>query len=253
MVKKSSEILGLPVLSISEAMSHGRVQGLVINPDERAVDFFIVEPEAWYKEARLVATGDVISIGEDALTVESKAQIAPVGANSAALELLKRDVRAVGTKLLTSAGKFVGTVSEIGIDTATGKIVGYEWVPNDGDAPAGVIPAAAVITLGKDLIVLANEFQDKVLPSFETAREGAPVSPAPAPDLGTTPAASGTDPLQLFEAKQKQYLLGRKILARIVTDDGQVIAEEGQTVTQEIIDRAVAADKYVELALNTGE
>ncbi|MGQ9497974.1 MAG: PRC-barrel domain-containing protein [Desulfotomaculales bacterium] len=252
MVKKSSDILGLPVLSIAEATSHGRVQGLVINPDERAVDFFVVEPEVWYKEARLVATGDVMSIGDDALTVESKARIVPVGANTAALELLQKDVRALGTKLLTKTGKFVGSVSEIGIDTATGKIVGYEWIPNGQDAPAGVIPAAAIVTLGKDLIVVVNEFQDRVLPSFETAVQE-PAPHAPAPDPGSTVPAAGADPLEVFEAKQKQYLLGRKIQARIVADDGQVIAEEGQTVTQEIIDRAVAADKYVELALNTGE
>lgn len=253
MVKKSNEILGLPVLSIAEATDHGRVQGLVINPDERAVDFFVLEPEAWYQEARLVAAGDVMGIGEDALTVESKAQIVPVSANATALELLRKDVRVVGTKLLTRAGKFIGTVSEIGIDATTGKIMGYEWVPNGADAPAGVIPASAVVTLGKDLIVVANEFQDKVLPSFEAVEQGTSAPQTQALASGTVPSSPGADPLQLFEAKQKQYLIGRKILARIVADDGQVIAEQGDTVTQEVIDKAVAADKYVELALNTGE
>ncbi|MEW5762260.1 MAG: photosystem reaction center subunit H [Bacillota bacterium] len=250
MVKRSSDILGLPVLSLSEAAGQGRVQGLVINPHEGAVDFFVVEPQAWYQEPRLVAAGDVVGIGNDALTITSKSQLTPVSASTAALELLERDVRAVGTRLITRAGTFIGTVSEIGIDPATGKIVGYEWVPIGEESPAGIIPASAVVTLGKELIVVTSDFREKVLPSFE-AFDQAPASQAPA--AGAAPPPPGSDPLEVFEARQKQYLLGRKIVARVVADDGQVIAEEGDTVTQEIIDKAVAADKYVELALNTGE
>lgn len=59
------------------------------------------------------------------------------------------------------------------------------------------------------------------------------------------------DPLEFFENKQDEYLIGRKVNVTIIADNGEVIANEGDIVTPEIVERARANDKYVDLTLNT--
>ena len=39
-MKKSTEILGLPIISISEGMEIGKVKSLVINPEKGSLRFY---------------------------------------------------------------------------------------------------------------------------------------------------------------------------------------------------------------------
>lgn len=56
--------------------------------------------------------------------------------------------------------------------------------------------------------------------------------------------------LKHFEEQQRQYLLGKKVSMRIVADNGEVIAEEGETITDDIIKRAKAADRFIQLTMS---
>jgi hypothetical protein len=58
------------------------------------------------------------------------------------------------------------------------------------------------------------------------------------------------DPLELFEARQRQYLLGKKASKVIIGNGGKVIVGEGEIITNDIIERAVSEDKYIELTMN---
>jgi len=59
--------------------------------------------------------------------------------------------------------------------------------------------------------------------------------------------------LKHFEEQQRQYLLGKRLTMHIFAENGDIIAEEGQTITVEIIEKAVAANKYVQLTMNVRE
>lgn len=55
----------------------------------------------------------------------------------------------------------------------------------------------------------------------------------------------------MFEQRQRKYLIGRKVTKRIESENGELIAEEGQVVTEELLDRAKQAGKFAELSMNT--
>lgn len=57
------------------------------------------------------------------------------------------------------------------------------------------------------------------------------------------------DPLELFSEKQRQYLTGKKAGKTIVDAKGNIIITEGATITEDIIEHALKADKYVELTM----
>jgi hypothetical protein len=53
-----------------------------------------------------------------------------------------------------------------------------------------------------------------------------------------------------FEDKQRKYLLGKKANRRIETDNGVVIVEQGGEITEEVIQKAKLAGKFVELSMS---
>lgn len=247
-MKLKNQIVGLPVLSIVEVAALGKVEDLVINPDTGSVDFLILEPKEWYLERRVISIQAVAGIGEDALTTETETNIVSITSVPAAVELLKKQVAVTGSQVITKKGRMNGSIDEIVIDEQTGKITACRWLAGDGSR-SGLIPANQVVTFGKGMLVVEENFDATLLENASQIDVGIVHKPVLEKPAVETPE----DPLQFFEDKQKQYLIGRTITTDILSNDGEIIAEQGQKVTQDMVDRAVAADKFVELTLNTRE
>lgn len=247
-MKLKSQIVGLPVLSIVEVASLGKVEELVVNPDTGSVDFLILEPEQWYLEHRLISIHDVAGIGEDALTTETKTNVINISSVPNAIELVRKEIGVVGSQVITKKGRKNGGIDEIVIDEQTGKISGCRWIAADG-VKTGIIPTEQVITYGKGMLVVEENFEATLLDNSSEIQVQAP----PQPIFEQNQTTVDADPLQFFEDKQKQYLIGRTVTTDILSDEGEIIAEQGDKVTQDMVDKAVAADKFVELTLNTRE
>jgi len=52
------------------------------------------------------------------------------------------------------------------------------------------------------------------------------------------------------EDRHRRFLLGKKATRRIATDNGIVIAEEGADITEEVLQKAKLANKFIELSMN---
>lgn len=245
-MRKSREIIGLPVLSISEVATLGSAKGLLVNPATGTVDFVAVDRDGGFRECLVVPFTSLEGIGPDALTVAGGEAARTLSSVPEALNLLDRQVRLIDTRVMTRKGQIAGVISEFAVDEESGRLMGLEVVLSGQGNPAGVVPAANVVTYGRDLVVVDQDLESILVPGFDNLEAAA----QPASSLSEAPKV--TDPLQYFEQQQKQLLLGRKVAQRITADDGTVIAEAGDTVTQEIIDQAVKYDKYVDLALHTG-
>ncbi len=70
--------------------------------------------------------------------------------------------------------------------------------------------------------------------------KAAKVPEAPAPSVTASSA----------ENRHRQFLLGKKATRRITTDTGIVIVDEGGDVTEEVLQKAKLANKFVELSMN---
>ncbi|WP_273483421.1 PRC-barrel domain-containing protein [Desulforamulus ruminis] len=247
-MKLKNQIVGLPVLSIAEVALLGKVEDLIIHPETGSVDYLMIEPETWYMERRLISFKDITGIGQDALTTETKTNVVPVTSVPAALDLLNRGVQVVGSRVITRKGRIKGTINELAIDDETGRISACRW-ESGGDSTSGYIPSSLIITFGKELLVVEEDFEAQLSDSLpQTIQEAAGPS-----DTQVQETVLNEDPMEFFEEKQKEYLLGRTVTADILTENGESIARQGDKVTREILDRAVAADKFVELTLNTCE
>ncbi|MEN6411195.1 MAG: PRC-barrel domain-containing protein [Veillonellales bacterium] len=256
-MKKSVDIIGLPVISITEGKELGTITRFVINPGEGSVEAFVVDDGKWYMGAKLLLTSSVTGIGESAVTVDNSNSIFEVKEAPDLERLLIADINVIGTKVLTKAGELRGKVTEIVFDE-TGKFIFCEAEENGETAQ---IPAERVVTFGKDVLIVTGEDEvqntpvtkSKPLESASAVIAAAPAfteKPAvPEPAVAVQETAS-EDTGKKFDDKHRKYLLGKKASRRIETDNGMLIVEQGGEITEEVLQKAKLAGKFVELSMN---
>lgn len=249
-MKKSADILRLPVISISEGKQIGTVKDLVIDASLGAVVALVVDDGSWYLGARVLPFNSITGLGESAVTVEGTANLMPVTAIPRLEQLMSAGVKVVGTRTLTKSGHMGGKVVEISVDE-TGRIISCEVEENIGERL--LIPVQQIVTFGKDVLIISENggpmggrpmeaIVTRSVPNNAYAVQEAPQAPAF--------VAPVDDAAQLFEEKQRRYLLGKRVNRRISANDGTMLIEQGGEITEEILRRIREEDKMIELTMN---
>lgn len=358
-MKKTHDILGLPIISISDGIEVGKVKNIIINAEKGAIDYVVVESGIQILSARVIATENVLGIGEYALTIENEGAINDLSKIPSAIDLLQKNIQVTGTKVLTKKGRLIGEIGDIYVDEDDNcNIVGLEYIADITQKRIRIIPRESVITFGSNLVVVkedvekvlldkpgdltlkkdSGESEKKNLTSFaglsgtadgtessgiasetdkiiaddgdsyfkeiDSSFTGKPVesvedfeidfsaidnennnqsafknidgmddieeeisdeeqlghkgdqigdSNSDVFDSVNKNAASGqkkTNASSLFEQRQKQYLNGRKVTKTILGNSGSVIIDEGNVITEEVIESAKENGKLIELVMN---
>lgn len=252
-MKKTQQVLGLPVIEISSGEQMGLVSGIVVSPEQGKVECLLLDRVSWYGEMRALPFEAILGIGEFAATVSRGDEVFPVSSKADLVALLERNVQVIKAGVMTKSGKYVGTVSEFSLDVKTGKILGCEIAAEDGGG--FVVPGEKVVTYGAKFLVVEDGYEENSGSDLMESKE-APLGKSPDPVKPAAKAkneAPPADPVEVFEARQRQYLAGKKATKKIVGTGGQVIINEGETITEETIEKALAADKYIELTMNVSD
>lgn len=236
-MKKSQEIIGLPVFSIVDGKKIGQVKDLVINPEEGKLDFILVSNGSWYVGARVLPYKAVMGIGEHAVTTESETLLSNIGDTSSASNLLQRNIEIKGNRVLTNKGNLIGVISEYEVDEISGKIVRLEYKTAEDESKIDIVEAADVLTYGTDVIVV-RENQESPNPS----------NPSESEDIAPKPSGGETDGAAFFKQRQKQFLLGKKLIQDVKDAAGNILIAEGTLITEEIIDLAEQHNRFTELS-----
>ena len=154
-MKKSSEIIGLKVISITEGTELGQVKDLVIHPASGTVAALVVDDGKWFYGAKVLPYMAIVGIGEYAVMVESSDHLASVSASPEIASLLDAGVKIIGAKILTKSGKIQGKANEYSIDQI-GKIVACEIDLADGKGSAQ-LPSEFILTFAKDVVIVAEQ------------------------------------------------------------------------------------------------
>lgn len=256
---QSSEIKGLAVFSIADGKEIGRVRDLLINAEKKAVDYLVVDIPNWYFGSYVIPFNQAEGIGSDAVMVATESIVKKLNEEQAGIKLVEKGINLIGNRVLTQKGRIIGKISEYYINEDTGQITGCALVDNN-NSPNGIIPAQVALTFGKDALIVKNDVESLLLTTmgdYEDAISDSPVE-THAPDAAdnNAPAAEDAEPatngkaVELFEQRQREYLLGKVSKADIIDADGKVIVLKGETVTQEIIDKVIQANQMKELMMN---
>lgn len=275
-MKKSHEIIGLVVVSIQNGVEIGSVKQLIIDASNGSIAGLLVDDGKWNLGAKAVPFSAIVGIGQYAVTISSEDDII-----SAAVfdNLLALDVHVVGSLALSRSGNIMGNVNEI-IIADDGAIV--ECIIENAGGGFN-LPAERVITYGKDVLIVADEGDIKPLRQFNKpivttapvtntnnnvkissasnlsapvditsfATEPLEVDTATNLAIDSSPPPEENDALaKLFEEMQRKYLLGKKAGRCIKNDSGEIIVDQGQEITETILQQAKAAGKFVELSMS---
>jgi uncharacterized protein YrrD len=263
-MKKSEEVIGLAIVSLLDGEEIGRVKSLVINAKEMAVAAVVVEDGQSYRGAKVVEFKDIMGIGESALTVEQKSVVKSYEQLPNIEKLLRANVNVINTKVLSKKGQIKGSVTEISFAKNSGKLIEL-YAKNDSGADF-VVAIEQVYTLSSGITVVLGEDEKisrpettEVLSQSVAASPAIPSKPVEPPVLEEPTVSAGSEEgsssdannaMQKFEERQKKFLIGKKANRRIVTDNGTEIVDQGQEVTDEIIQKAKLAGKFVELSMS---
>ncbi len=320
MTKKSVEITGLPVISVTEGFELGVSKTLIVDAKAGAVAAITIEDEDWYRGVKLLPYSSIIAIGNDAITVTNSDSILTLDEACDFEAMLDANIRVIGTKAITKTGTIDGEVSEIFI-SPNGVVEKIEIIDPKGNTSE--IPSDEIYVFGKEVTVIgdpgdgANRVQTvfyatkpkaKAAPEpvpepeiepapaqsmeSETETEPAPVTepePEPAPALELeieeepapqpakkpaakskkTPAAKTKKTTATKTKKEKtpsaekeeapgkavmdrhrRFLIGKKASRDVAANNGTVIIQAGEEITEAALQKAQLAGKLIELSMN---
>ena len=308
-MKKSIEIIGLPVISITEGRELGMSKTLLIDSKNGTIAAITIEDEDWYRGVKLLPYSSVIAIGEDAVTVTNSENILTLEDAGDYEAMMDANIKIIGTKAITKSGTIQGKVVEIYVGD-NGKIEKCEIEARDGSLSE--ITSDQISIFGKQVTVIDSDLEKKTeliapkapaaaveapkaeakpaeapkseAPKAEPAKAEAPkaepkqeakpaepkAAPAPAPAPKAEPKqeakpapkaepakaeAPKADPsIQMAdkatEERHRRFLLGKTVTRKITTDSGVVLVNEGDTVTEEVLQKVKIANKFIDLSMN---
>ena len=209
-MKKSVDILGLPVISITEGRELGMSKTLLIDAPNRVVAAVTIEDEDWYRGVKLIPYDNVIAVGEDAVTINNSENILTLDAAGDFETLLDDNIRVIGTKAITRTGVIQGNITEIFIGE-DGSIEKCEITTPEGSTSE--VTADQVSIFGKEVTVISPE--GDAGKKFDAAV-------APAAPAVTAPAASEAAAEPVAEAAP----VAEEPVAEVPVEEPAPVAEE---------------------------
>ncbi|HWQ70995.1 MAG TPA: PRC-barrel domain-containing protein [Desulfitobacteriaceae bacterium] len=154
-MKASRKLLSLPIISLQEGQHIGYVKNLVFNPQTKSLAAIIVD-KGFFRDQRIIPYNKVVSVGEDAITIDKSAYVEKSTNIPEILDLIRNKLNVIGTKIITESGKTLGIAEEYYINPKDGKMTHIEI---SGGKINGIFNGKArlkadnLITIGHDIIV----------------------------------------------------------------------------------------------------
>lgn len=261
-MKNSNQILGLPIISIADGGEIGKVKSLVINPEKGSADFVTIEHDDWQVSVKAIPFKKIIGIGEYAVTVENENAIIDLNEIPIANQLVNKKIKILNTKIMTRKGELIGEVKEYFLDENNGDIIGMVLIAKEKQV---ALPANAVVTYGKDIIIVKEDASGQFLSTPEELER-------PIEEENSESSAeviSGGMPRQeslqeripelvdeqgMAELKEKQIaiLTGKKVTKDIRDNEGHLLFPTGTILGKEDVIMAQKAGSgiIVEISMN---
>lgn len=163
-MRRGREIIGLPVVDLSDGQCIAKVVDLLYHPTENRVSALVLESSSPPRSSKVLRWESIYSLGADAVTVQGREAIAPVTEQS------ETPNKYLDKNVLTSSGRSLGRVEDVAIHPQTGSILGCVLTDGlVGDFLVGrpIIPLVENALLGEETMIVPDE------PQVESARDGA--------------------------------------------------------------------------------
>lgn len=273
---KAKDLIGLPVVTYNRGVKAYEVEDMILDPDRRQVLALLVEEGSLFRSAKAVPFGRISAIGPDAVIIPDGKAVIEVNRDNV-LKRLHNEQSVRGLRVLTDDGRRLGTVEDLLLDSKTGEVRGY-YVSQGRMVSVGQgqrwLPAESVLNMGMRVLYVpasvADDF-DRQLGGIAGTLEGAGGKLRTAGEqanqrlenLGEKARESGSKlNEQLGQVGERVrtdvsqraggMVAGKTAHDRVVAPDGTPIVEEGETITEEHVERARSENRLNQLFMSAG-
>lgn len=157
MLRRAQDIIGLPVIEVATGQRLATVEDFLLD-EEWNLQGILLDSKHWFSSPRYIRWEDLISIGQDAVTISDEKAILQYDNDLFLHSLLTGNEKITGLPVMTVSGHQLGILEDVYFLQNMGKkIKGFEL--SDGfisDLQEGRkwLPIPLTITLGKDTILV---------------------------------------------------------------------------------------------------
>lgn len=228
-MKKSREIVGLPVIELQEGYSLGRVVSLLVNRIHRHVEALEVGERTLLKtKTEVIPFTKLHRIGDDAITVNT-ADAKQKSKTDSETTIFSENL--LNTQAITADGKFLGNIEEFSFNPEDGALSEI-FIVTEKTHTHLALPVATIKTFGRDFIIINEDYQTH----------------AQEVDL----AAFHTTFVKTLENKAVDFALERAVKQDVVDEGGDIIIQKGEKVTTETITLARQKGRLPQLLFAAG-
>lgn len=125
---KGKALLGMAVVGQEDGARIGRVRDLIFDHETDQVLALVIGERDLFGliDALIVPWRELRSLGSDVIFARSAASQVKLGDDPASQAVATRETSLSGTRIVTTEGKELGTLADMIIDEATGRVAGYE-------------------------------------------------------------------------------------------------------------------------------
>lgn len=154
------KVVGLPVLVAEDEQEVGRVKKLVINFDNGNFLGLLLSAGILEKDDRVIRIDDIDEFRKDAVLISSERVISPINEIGILRNLLKKNIKIKGNKVVTESGDELGEVKDFEVDDVVYKIAKLfvsSGVLKDLFKGELIISFNEIVLIGKDAIIVKDK------------------------------------------------------------------------------------------------
>ncbi len=277
-MRKGNDVIGKVIVTYDTGKRIEHVQDLIFDQKRNRLLGFLVREKGFFRSAKVLPLQEVQVIGSDAIVVHSSESVVTADQMPEIKEILHHNNILSGTKILTTDGLDLGTMSDLFFDEVTGAIEGYEASGGlfaDAYSGRSFVPAPETLKIGEDVAFVPpatarlmeeqvggikgamQATGDKLQESAENAQHKLQETAETAGSRLRSTTQTATDSIQhstngLAARNSVEQAKGRRATQMVRSDEGAVIAAPGQIVTDIVITRAQTYGKEATLLSSVG-
>lgn len=166
-MRKSQDVIGLPVLTIDTGKQIGVVRDLLFDREQRVFGL-LVENEGWVKRARYIPRTHVTSIGCDAVTVQSESVLESLEDDDGIYGMCSGKRRLKGLPVVTATGRELGRLENVYFMEEVGTLIGYELTEgllHDWREGRKALKTSKPLIWGNDALIVPGNASPEVKPA----------------------------------------------------------------------------------------
>ena len=122
MIKKASEIIGLPVICLDEGCKSMEVKDLIYSHSKYQIEALVIQDGKFFQDRKAINFQDVIKFENNSIIIQNKDYIRSFRTNPSIFHEPSINENLLGIDVNSEGGSNIGMVQDISIDTLSGKI-----------------------------------------------------------------------------------------------------------------------------------